>query len=49
MDLENKINIIRMRIINFRHKYKHIFDIKSEAEKAIFVFDSGDPHFVKSY
>ena len=48
MDLEDRINIIRMRIINFRNKYKYIFESKTALDTAVFIFDTDNPHFVRN-
>ena len=48
MDLEEKINTIRMRIINFRNKYKYIFENRTELDTAIFIFNKDDPHFIRN-
>tara|TARA_Y100000593_G_C4161054_1_gene262023 strand:- start:168 stop:317 length:150 start_codon:yes stop_codon:yes gene_type:complete len=48
MSLEDRIYILKMKIIAFRNKYKHIFEVKTEIDEAIFVFDKKDPHFVRS-
>ena len=48
MDLEEKINTIRMRIIIFRNKYKYIFESKTALDTAVFIFDTDNPHFARN-
>jgi len=44
--LEEKVQLLRLRINKLKHDLKEIMAEKTEKEKAIFVYDD-DPHFKK--
>ena len=48
MSLEDRVHILRMKIIDFRNRHKHIFEVKTEIDEAIFIFDKKSPRFVRS-
>jgi len=46
-DLEEKVQLLRLRINKLKHELKEIMEQKTVKEKAIFVYDKEDPHFIK--
>ena len=48
MNLEDRVHTLKMRIMAFRNRHKHIFEVKTEMDEAIFIFDKKSPRFVRS-
>ena len=48
MSLEDRVYNLKMRIMAFRNRHKHIFEVKTEIDEAIFIFDKKSPRFVRS-
>jgi len=45
--LEEKVYEIRLKINKLKHELKEIMEQKTDKEKAIFVYDKEDPHFLR--
>ena len=45
-ELEEKVQLLRLRINKLKHELKEIMEQKTDKEKAIFVYDN-DPHFLR--
>ena len=46
-ELEEKVYEIRLKINKLKHELKEIMEQKTDKEKAIFVYDKEDPHFLR--
>tara|TARA_X000001382_G_scaffold13716_1_gene8888 strand:- start:446 stop:604 length:159 start_codon:yes stop_codon:yes gene_type:complete len=46
-ELEEKVYQIRLRINKLKHDLKEQLEKRTEKEKAVFIFDKKDPHFLR--